>query len=137
MGRGAEGNGIVCAALLVLCSLGVRHGWQLCAVQQCNSSGTVIQLDQLWEPKSTLGTSPIGWVSGIVRAAVGVSARCRLHSWGLTPLCRHGQQDGVWKSCPLPPLGNRWKLSDWKHPLGCSVEETAVGMWLSSVGHTG
>lgn len=118
-GKGSRRKWDCACSLAGFVQFGCRAWWQLCAVQQCNSSGTVIQLDQLWEPKSTLGTSPIERVSGIIRAAVGVSARCSLHSWGLTPFCRHGQQDGVWKSCPLPPLGNRWKLSDWKHPLGC------------------
>lgn len=98
---------------------GSQAWWQLCAMQQCNSWCTVILLDQLWEPKSTLESSPVGRLSGIIRAAVCVSARCRLHSWGLTLLCRYGQQDGAWKSCPLPPLRNGWELSDWNHSLDC------------------
>lgn len=133
MGRGAERNGSVHAALQVLCSLGVRHGGS--SVQRSSVTAhapwscwiSCENQNPLWKP------AILGSLSGIIRAAVHVRARCRLHSWGLTPLCRYGQQEGTWNSCPLPPLGNRWKLSDWKHPLGCQVEETGMAVWLSSV----
>lgn len=100
--------GLCPAALQVLCSLGVRHGG---SSVQCSSVTAHAPAGSLVGTKIHFGNQPCRVGAGIFRAAVGVSARCRQHSWGLTPLCRYGHQEGSWKSCPLPPLGNRWKLS--------------------------
>lgn len=58
MGGGAEGNGIVHEAFLVLHSLGVGHGDSAMLSSCVNASDTVIQSHHLWQPNSLLKSAP-------------------------------------------------------------------------------
>lgn len=107
MGGGAEGNGVVRAAFLVFQRLGAGHG-----------DSSVLPFRR-GDPASSavatgfnLETSPMDWV---IKATVGVRARCRLHGWGSSAPLQVGQTSwGVTclKSCPPTPLRKRWEV-EW------------------------